>query len=236
MEFEGRPFRKEGMSIGLATAVHRTDWRVDHAWLDVAPSAALSARWLKAALAEHASIAAFSQISLQLLALGAPPSLIEGTHRAALDEIRHAQIAFALASAYSDGQTFGPSALSITGLAATRSLREVALDALVDGCVGEAASALAMADDANEETALGVVIRNIVSDEESHATLAWQVVRWALAEDAELMPVLVQTLERLATGTGLNARVASEVAMPILSALPVGFFPRYVGVQHRTDA
>ncbi len=227
MEFEGRPFRAEDTSIRLATSVSRNDWRADwhpdwhaqSAWLDVAPSPELSARWLKAALAEHASIAAFSQISLHLLALGAPPALIEGTHRAALDEIRHATIAFALASAYSDGETFGPSALSIAGLAATRSLREVALDALVDGCVGEATSALAMARDVDDTSELGKVIGNIVSDEESHAALAWRVVRWALSADAGLMPVLAEALERLATGPSLEAQVASEVAIPILRRL-----------------
>ena len=48
-----------------------------------------------------AEIASFARTSLDLLALGAPADLVAETHRAALDEIEHARIAYALASAFS---------------------------------------------------------------------------------------------------------------------------------------
>ncbi len=222
MEVEGRPLRADDRSIRIAPHADRTCWHTEEARVLVEPSSELSARWLKAALAEHASIAAFSQISLQLLALGAPSSLIEGTHRAALDEVRHAQISFTLASAYASGAALGPSRLSLAGVSTVQSLRDVAIDALIDGCVGEAASALAMMDDADRESNPNVatLIRNMASDEEGHATLAWRVVQWALSLDAQLLPSLVETLDHIALGSGRQAQVAREVASPILQRLP----------------
>ena len=45
----------------------------------------------KAAQEEHASIAAFARLTLQLMALGAPPELISASIRAQADELSHAQ-------------------------------------------------------------------------------------------------------------------------------------------------
>src|SRR5688572_15410358 len=41
--------------------------------------------WARAGAGEHASIAAFARLALQLLGHGAPSELLEGVHRAALD-------------------------------------------------------------------------------------------------------------------------------------------------------
>ncbi|MFZ5897429.1 MAG: hypothetical protein ACOY0T_40625 [Myxococcota bacterium] len=68
---------------------------------------ALSDEWARAACFEHASIASFNRFSLELLALGAPGDLVERANRAALDEVRHARLCFALASVYA-GDDFGP--------------------------------------------------------------------------------------------------------------------------------
>ena len=51
--------------------------------------AAIAAGWTDAARAEHASVPAFSRLSLTLMAMGAPSDLVEAAHRAALDEIEH---------------------------------------------------------------------------------------------------------------------------------------------------
>ena len=58
----------------------------------------LAMHWEAAATAEHASVAAFARHSMQLMALAAPMQLIRDAHEAALDEIRHARLSFALAS------------------------------------------------------------------------------------------------------------------------------------------
>ncbi|QRK09622.1 hypothetical protein JQX13_05675 [Archangium violaceum] len=57
--------------------------------------------WMYSAGLEHASVPAFSKLSLKLSALGAPSALLEDCHLAALDEVRHARRCFALARAYS---------------------------------------------------------------------------------------------------------------------------------------
>ena len=67
----------------------RDDWRDLKSRCDALPDAArraIAQHWTRAAQMEHASVAAFSRFSLQLLAVGAPPSLLEDAHRAALDE------------------------------------------------------------------------------------------------------------------------------------------------------
>src|SRR5262249_6350017 len=62
--------------------------------------ASLAEAWTASALFEHASVASFSRVSLELMAAGAPADLVELAHLAALDEIRHARLCFALAAAY----------------------------------------------------------------------------------------------------------------------------------------
>ena len=74
-----------------------------------------AAWWLRAALLEHASIASFARFSLELLRYGAPPELVVGAHRAALDEVAHARLAFALASSWS-GRDLGPGAMGLEAL------------------------------------------------------------------------------------------------------------------------
>src|SRR4051812_39178148 len=73
---------------------------------------ALVEHWTRAAQMEHASVAAFSRFSLQLLAVGAPPSLLQDAHRAALDEITHAELCFSLATSYA-GHGIGPGPLPV---------------------------------------------------------------------------------------------------------------------------
>ncbi len=68
---------------------------------------ALGAAWLRNALMEHASIAAFARFTLELLAVGAPADLIRDSNAAASDETRHAELCFALASEYL-GESEGP--------------------------------------------------------------------------------------------------------------------------------
>lgn len=116
---------------------------------------------------EHASVAAFARLSLSLLAFGAPPDLIADAHRAALDEIRHAQIAFASA-----GGAIGPGPCAAFGeLHAHRTLAEMAAETYRDGCIGETIASLEL-----RKTA-----PTMADEEARHADLAWRIVEWALA-------------------------------------------------------
>ena len=60
--------------------------------------AVLAEHWTQEAAFEHASIASFARLTLDLLSVGAPPDLLDAA-RATLDEIEHARITFALATA-----------------------------------------------------------------------------------------------------------------------------------------
>jgi len=64
-------------------------------------------QWRENGKTEHASVAAFARLTLDLMALGAPPSLIAAANRDALDEFRHTELCFSLAHA-PDGKSLSP--------------------------------------------------------------------------------------------------------------------------------
>jgi hypothetical protein len=72
-----------------------------------AAPAGVADQWRENGKTEQASVAAFARLTLDLMALGAPPSLIAAANRDALDEIRHAELCFSLACAL-DGKRVGP--------------------------------------------------------------------------------------------------------------------------------
>ena len=104
--------------------------------------AALAAQWREHGRTGHASIAAFAKLTLELIALGAPPELVEGSPRDALDERRHTQLCFSLARAL-DGKAESPGAFPAalsarsTSLPRTASLARLAVDSLIDGALHE---------------------------------------------------------------------------------------------------
>ena len=183
----GRPARVDG-DPRFAPLQAGTAW---HAPITTQTrDARLAAKWLEAARMEHASIAAFSATSLRLMALGAPPELIAATHRAALDEIEHARAAFALAAAYG-GEAVSPGALDMD--ASPMTLRELAIETFVDGCVGETIAALEAACEAEieQDPAVAEVLAKIAEDETRHAQLAWQIVAWCVKQDRSILADLV---------------------------------------------
>jgi hypothetical protein len=152
--------------------------------LPTAVRAELAVRWTEAALDEHASIASFSRFSLQLMAAGAPPELLEGAHQAALDEIRHAKICFDLAEVYAD-EALAPGPLALEGdLLGPTDLSSLAAAAVVEGCIGETVAALVArhAADGADHDLVRNALHLIARDEERHAALAWRFVRWALTQ------------------------------------------------------
>jgi hypothetical protein len=141
----------------------------------------LADSWLEAARAEHASIASFAKFSLELLAIGAPPELVAAAHEAALDEIEHARICFAIASHYA-GRTLGPAELDVrSALAIAPTLAAAAESAALEGCVLETAAALEAqrASELCTDAVLGLALHLIAEDEARHAELAYRFVGWA---------------------------------------------------------
>ncbi len=182
----GRALRVARQAV-TARAIDTDGWEADLPLAEASPlppdvRGALARLWAESARGEHASVPAFSRLSLSLVALGAPACLVEAALQAALDEIQHARLAFSLASAHA-GEPVGPGPLpelqkvpAVTAM----SLAELAVESLIDGCLLEgvaaevAERALIRARDRQARAALAVIAR----DEASHAALAWDVVHW----------------------------------------------------------
>lgn len=182
----GRPFRREGLAQIAGTA--RND-----GWLTprepLAGDDALADAWRRDAQLEHASVAAFSRLSLELLAMGAPAALVSATHRAALDEVDHATRLFSLAHAI-DGRALGPQPFA----AAVGPLGPVdwarwARDCIIDGCIDEAASAkiAEAAARSAEAPAVRDTMTVLARDEAQHAALSWSLVEWAAGVRPEVV-------------------------------------------------
>ena len=187
------------------------DWRTAIAPLDLGdPHAAeaLAAAWLKDALEEHASVAAFARFSMLLLSVGAPPELVIASQRASLDEVEHARACFALARRYG-GRDVGPGPLDVQDSVQALSLAELVALTVAEGCVGETLGALMAADQLTRVTDPEVarVLKRIARDEARHAELAWKFLAWALAQG---LP-----------GVELAARRALATALEELSAMRI---------------
>ena len=141
------------------------------------------------ARAEYASVAAFGELALRLLAVGAPADLVEGCHRAALDEIRHASLCDSLAgwSATSFGAIPGLVGHRLGGWRRSRraQLRRLAVESFLDGWLNEGAAAAQLRDRADEAASHEdrARLRSMAEDEQRHADLARAIVTWCFDED-----------------------------------------------------
>jgi hypothetical protein len=190
----GRQIRRRGRLL-LPRVTAGGDWASSGAPLDavdVAMRAPLAAQWRENGKTEHASVAAFARLTLDLVGLGAPPALVAAANRDALDEIRHTELCFALARSL-DGRAESPAAFpeaaTARALPRTRALAlaRLAVDSLIDGALHEGVSARIVAKLARrcEVEAIRVVLEEIAADEGRHAAHGWQVVRWCHAQGGE---------------------------------------------------
>lgn len=164
--------------------------------------------WLQAARMEHASVPAFSQLTMRLARHGAPADLIERSLRAALDEVRHARLCFGLATGFSGRRwTAGPLP-ALDGLrrpprprtSDQEGLARLAVSSLFDGCLGEQVAALAAerAGREAEDPVVRGVLAEIARDEYAHAAVAWDVIDWCLGKGGEpVRRALTEAIARL---------------------------------------
>lgn len=232
--YRGRPIREDGRVL-IASPAERADWStfaIAGASREVADNIchrrmapvdqARAARWERDAAAEHASVAAFAKLALELLAWGAPPDLVDGCHVAAREEIEHARLAYGLASRFA-GRTIGPGPLRLSG-GLTRDLVTWACETFEDGCVGESVAAIEAAEALSQETDAEIahVLRVIADDEASHASLAFRMVAWAI--EAGGQPVAVAIASRLEAlrseiDASTRGRAILEVVIPCTEGL-----------------
>jgi hypothetical protein len=201
----GRPMLVGG-TARVARTTARGDWmaRVG-ADLDDADAARA---WREDAALEHASIASFARLALQLVALGAPPELVAAANAAALDEIEHAKICFALAARFGHPPV-GPAPISLEGVSLATSLEDVALEAATQSCVGETVAAFVLSR-ASELCApdISALLAKMSEDELAHATLGWNLISWACAQGGDCLRRRVK-----------EALVVGDYAAPIVRDL-----------------
>jgi len=198
----GRPLRIQGELV--STEVHLgegSNWakgqRPDSSYLDESTRIALEALWLQDARGEHASIPAFSRISWQLATIGAPPELLEWAHKAALEEINHARLCFALAEGYG-GRSYSvqpiPKMLEGGLDLANDPIEVIATETLFDGCLIEGffAKLASSAKDQCEEPATLAALEQIAGEEESHTAFSWAVLEWLFNQHPAKVKAIIE--------------------------------------------
>lgn len=224
---KGRVLRINGKNR-TAPLRHGEGWAGDALNLDSEIAAlalverrAIGEAWLVAARMEHASIAAFSRLALRLISLGAPPTLIERTHAAAMDEILHARICFRVASSFLQ-EKYEPSHFADAvapfrdGDTVSRLFRGSILDgALAEGVAAELARSAAEGVAAPE---LRRVLTLIATDEAKHAALGWDIALFCV-EQSDLEFVMSEVLAEVRTPpeTSLSDELVRGVQPQILS-------------------
>jgi len=210
----GRPLSIRGQAHTAAVR-RRADWATP---VPIPAPTAVRAWWARVAAAEHASVASFGRVALELMALGAPPDLLMATQAAAMDEIRHAKAFFGLAS---QAAGLGPGAIPMQAIE-LRTTPAAFLDALLrEACVNEtlaAAEALAAAQ-ACQDSHVKAVLAEVARDESRHAALAWRTLRWLLEQHPELEARAAWVLADALCRRPLP--MAAESAVPELGVLDV---------------
>jgi hypothetical protein len=132
-------------------------------------------------------VAAFAHLTLDLMALGAPPDLVAAAQRDALDEVRHTELCFSLARAL-DGREQSPAPFPAArrgqrlSRQRTLALAELAVHSLIDGALHEGVSAAVLGKLARscEVPQIAGILQQIAADEGRHAAHGWDVLAWCL--------------------------------------------------------
>lgn len=177
----GRPLMVEG-SPRRATVIAKE--QVAGSLLSREVREELARAWSTDAAFEHASVASFAKFSLELMAVGAPMHLVAAAHSAALDEVKHAELCFGLASSYA-GRKLEPGPLPEVrevAQALETDMASVVAAVVEEGCVGETIAALIASAqlEVAADPAVREVLAQIVEDETRHAELAFRTVAWAI--------------------------------------------------------
>lgn len=221
----GRPLREAGHASAVTSVKPagqppaRDGGVIDVARYTTEAQAHLARTWHEAALLEHASVAAFAKVSLELLAFGAPADLVRDAHEAAIDELAHAALCTEIARAFGGAAIPGPHpaasrVVPLTDLAAF--VRET----IDDGCIGETIAALEAKEAAHEadDPALARAYETIAADEARHAALAFRIVQWAVGVDPSMGAVVALALD-VAEARGARADAIRGAVRPCIEAI-----------------
>ena len=184
----------------------------------------LARAWARAGAAEHASVAAFNRLSLQLMALGAPLDLLATVQQAALEEVQHADACLRLAELLGGASTEMSAFPFRQAVNPHISLERLAFSAVREGCLAETLGALVTAfaaEHAPDERVRNVLLR-LAREEAEHSVLSFRVVAWALSAGGETVrqsisaalsqPWPTVDAQELATRAGLPAALIDQAA------------------------
>lgn len=198
----GRPLRIKGKNV-FAELEQGDGWSEGESRkssdLDVDTRNALEALWLQNARSEHAGIPAFSRISIQLAAVGAPAKLIELSHKAALDEIKHTKLCLTLARGYGNSpyrlKPF-PELLDIEIKSKFDTVETLVKEAVIDGCLLEEffSDIAAKAAEVCKEPIVRDALKQISKDEKSHADFSWEVLKWLSKSSPDIVSNIVEEI------------------------------------------
>ena len=185
--WSGRPYVADADENPLVAPLDDADgWTdsdidPDTSALNEEECARLAAFWGQEAAAEHASVASFGRFALELLALGAPSDLVAGAHQAAVEEIRHAKLCFALARAYA-GRDVGPGPFPLGSGVPLRGHDALVGATIIEGCINETIASLVARERLLHcrDTSVRHVLAAIAEDEAGHAEFAWRCLEWLL--------------------------------------------------------
>jgi hypothetical protein len=204
----GRPFLVGGQARLTGVSGHRGS------------DAQAPIEWLADAQAEHASVAAFARLSLQLMALGAPSELVRDAQLASLDELRHAELFFELASRVA-GSSLRPGPIDVTGALDDLSLAGLIESNLREGCIGETLAAEELKHRAAlvDEPWLREALLRVAADETRHAELAFRILAWCRDVAPELTRRIVRDVTRAVEPSQRRHQAWSSVLSPLLGAV-----------------
>jgi hypothetical protein len=211
----GRPYYDAGQAVlaPLRTRPEREGQQLSE----------VAAAWARAGAAEHASVAAFARLALELMALGAPNDLLRGVHQAAMDEVGHADMCWALAK-HNGASEVCAGEFPIRDLKLSSSLAALAASAVREGCLAETLGAQAMTAIAAlaPDPAVRATITTIGHEEVTHAVLSFRIVAWALKVGGAGVRTAVRSAlaepwpeldtEELALRAGVSPALVAEVA------------------------
>lgn len=161
----------------------------------MAPFAPAAQEWLRRVEAEYSSAAITQHLVLWLIKLGAPPQLVSDGLRIVQDELDHASLSHAVATAA--GTTDRPAlAQERLGLRRTEGrplVADVALQGVEVFCLGETVAVplfVAMREHCTVPSARTALDR-IVRDEVRHRDFGWNLLDWLVDAGGDAMQALV---------------------------------------------
>jgi hypothetical protein len=182
----------------------------------------------RAAYYEAASVAAFRRLSGALLALGAPAHMAARARTFARDEARHCRAWLGLLEAAHGVEARRARVRSWPGpieRQSSYSAFDLALENLLEGCVGESYGAWLALHQAGHGASreLRRVARGIAGDEAAHAALAFEIHAWLWprldgAQQSALECAAARAIDDLIRPLPLDPCVAAHVGTPAPAA------------------